>query len=154
GEIIVDDQRVLALLVHIVLGHGATGVRGVVLKGRWVGRRRGDHDGVIHGAGGPQVLDDLGHGRFLLADRDVDADYAALLLVDDGVYRDGGLAGLAVADDEFPLAPPDGRHGVDGLDARLQGNVHRLALGHAGGGELDRPAVRRHHRSLVVQRYA
>jgi hypothetical protein len=44
------------------------------------------------------------------------------LLVDDRVDRDGGLAGLAVADDELALAAADRDHGVDGLDAGL----HRL----------------------------
>jgi len=52
-------------------------------------------------------LDDLGDGRVLLADRDVDAEDALALLVDDGVEGDGGLARLAVPDDELALAAPD-----------------------------------------------
>jgi hypothetical protein len=44
----------------------------------------------------------------LLADRDVDALNAGALLVDDGVDRDRGLAGLAVTDDQLALAAADG----------------------------------------------
>ena len=67
----------------------------------------------------PQRLDHGGDRRFLLADRHVDADDVFLALVDDRVHRDGGLAGAAVADDQLALAAADGRHRVDGLDARL-----------------------------------
>ena len=54
------------------------------------------------------------------------------LLVDDRVDGDGGLAGLAVADDELALAAADGDHRVDGLDAGLQRLLDRLALDDAG----------------------
>ena len=40
---------------------------------------------------------------------------------------DGGLAGLAVADDQLALAAADRGHGVDGLDPGLQRLVHGLA---------------------------
>ena len=40
----------------------------------------------------------------------------------------GRLAGLAVADDELALAAADRNHRVDGLEARLQRLVHRLAV--------------------------
>ena len=66
-------------------------------------------------------------GRQLLADRDVDADEVAALLVDDRVDRDGGLARLAVADDQLALAAADRDQGVDGLDAGLDRRVDRLA---------------------------
>ena len=85
-----------------------------------------------------RASDHLGHGGRLLADGHVDADDVLALLVDDGVDGDGGLAGLAVADDELALAAADGDHGVDGLDARLQRLLDRLALDDARGHELDR----------------
>ena len=47
-------------------------------------------------------------------------------LGDDGVHRDGGLAGGAVTDDQFALAATDRDHGVDGHDAGLHGNGHGL----------------------------
>src|SRR3972149_3309273 len=83
-------------------------------------------------------LHPLRHRRALLADGHVDADDVAALLVQDGVEDDGGLAGLAVADDELALAAPDGDHGVHGLDTGLQRLAHRLALEHARGQALQR----------------
>ena len=78
-----------------------------------------DHDdGVLERAEVLEDLDGLGDRGVLLADRDVDALHALALLVQDRVDRDGGLAGLAVADDELALAAPDRGHRVDGLDAR------------------------------------
>ena len=79
--------------------------------------------------------------RRLLADRDVDADDAAALLVDDGVDGDGALAGLAVADDQLALAAADRDHRVNGLDAGLHRRVHVLAVDHAGRDALHRAAL-------------
>ena len=77
--------------------------------------------------------------RFLLGDRHVDADDARPLLVDDRVDGDGGLAGLAVADDQLALAAADRGHGVDGLDAGLQRLVDRLPPGDARRDRFERP---------------
>ena len=82
-------------------------------------------------------LDGLRDRRALLADRDVDALHALTLLVQDRVDRDGGLAGLAVADDQLALTAADRRHRVDGLDAGLQRLVHRLAADDAGRLDLE-----------------
>ena len=122
------------------------GVRGDVLVAGRVGGRR-VHDGRVgHRAGLLQQAAERGDGRALLADGDVDAADLLLrvaglpgrLLVDDRVDRDGGLAGLAVADDQLPLTPADRDHGVDGLDAGLQRLADLLAIHHARGLELQR----------------
>src|SRR5262249_50662134 len=42
---------------------------------------------------------------------------------------DGGLAGFAIADDQFTLSSADRRHRIDGLDAGLQGLIDGLTLG-------------------------
>ena len=97
-----------------------------------------DHDGVLHGAVVFERLHHLRHGGALLADGDIDADHVAALLIDDGVERDGGLAGLAVADDQLALAAADRNHGVDGLDAGLHRLFHGLPRDHAGREALDR----------------
>ena len=136
GKIVVDAQRV-ALVVAEILAHGAPGERRQVLHGGGIGSRRQHHDGVLHGAVLFQGLHHLGDGGALLPDGDVDADHVAALLVDDGVDGDGGLAGLAVADDQFALSAADGNHAVDGLDAGLQRFLHRLAGHHAGRQALD-----------------
>src|SRR5690606_7806450 len=118
GQVVVDDQRVFAAVAE-VLAHGAAGVGGDVLHRGRLGRRGGDHRGVGHRAVFLELAHDVGDGRVLLADGDVDALNAAVLLVDDRVDGDGGLAGLAVADDQLTLAAADRDHRVDGLVAGL-----------------------------------
>ena len=53
-----------------------------------------------------------------------------------------GLAGLPVADDQLPLAAADGDHGVDGLDAGLQGHVDRFPVDDARSGHFDGRGIR------------
>src|SRR6185436_10770499 len=100
GEIVVDDQRVLAV-VEEVLAHRAAGVRRQVLQRRRFRGRGVDDDGEVHRAVLLEGLHDLRDGRLLLTDRDVHADDVLPLLIDDRVDRDRGFAGLAVADDEL-----------------------------------------------------
>ena len=65
----------------------------------------GDDDRrVLHRAVLRELVDDARHGGLLLPDGDVEAVNALALLVDDRVDGDGGLARLAVADDELALA--------------------------------------------------
>ena len=118
GKIVVNDQRVPAKVAEI-FAHRAAAVRSDELhRGRVVGGRA-DNDGVIHRAVLLQGLDDADHGGFLLPDGDVDANDVAAFLVDDRVDADGGLARLAVADDQFALAAADRDHRVDGLQTRF-----------------------------------
>ena len=93
---------------------------------------------ILHGAVVFERLHHLRDRRTLLADRDVDANHVAALLIDDRVERDRGLAGLAVADDQLALAAADRNHRVDGFDAGLHRLFHRLAIDHAGRHALDR----------------
>ena len=102
----------------------------------------GDDGRVLHRAGLAQLVDDRGDRRLLLADGDVEAEHVLALLVDDRVDRDGGLAGLAVADDQLALAAADRDHRVDRLDAGLHRLVHRLARDDAGRLDLDLAASR------------
>src|SRR5207302_796192 len=95
-----------------------------------------------------------GDSRFFLSDGDVDADHAGRFLIDDRVDGDGGLAGLAVADDQFALSAADGDHRVDGLDARLQRHFHRLARGDARRGIFNRPGFVGRDRTFAVERTA
>ena len=150
-QVVVDDQRVLAL-EHEVLCHGAAAVGGHVLqRGRIAGPRH-DHRGVLHSPLLAEHLDQTGNGRFLLADGHVEAVYVGVFLVDDRIDADGRLARLAVADDQLALSAADGRHRVDGLDTRLQRLLDRLALGHADRNFFDRPSLGRLDRSAAVQR--
>ena len=117
GQVVIDDQGVLAAVAE-VLAHGAAGVGRDVLHGGGLGGRGGHDDRVRHRAVLFELAHDVGDGRGLLADRDVHAEEVLALLVDDGVHRHRGLAGLAVADDQFALAAADRHHRIDRLEAR------------------------------------
>ena len=64
----------------------------------------------------------------------------------------GGLAGLAVADDELALTATDRGHGVDGLDPGLQWLVHRLAADDARRLHLEPARLVRVDGTLAVDR--
>ena len=161
GEVVVEDDRVHPVVAEI-LADGAAGIGGEELQRRGLGGRRRDDDGVVERAVLLQGLDDLRHGRAFLAHRDIDAVELArfvvagvdLLLVDDGVDGDGGLAGLAVADDELALAAADGHQRVERLEAGLHRLVHRAARDDAGGLDLDPAALGALDRALAVERVA
>lgn len=88
-------------------------------------RRSGGYDNsIIHRSGISEFLQNVGHSRLFLSNGYVNTDDVATLLIDDGVDGNGCLAGLAVTEDQFPLAPADGNHGVDGLDPGLQWLVY------------------------------
>ena len=116
GQIVVDDQRVHAVVAE-KFAHRAAGIGRQILQRRRLGGGCGDDDRVFERAVILQGLDDLRHGRALLADRDINAVELGLfigagvdrLLIEDGVDGERGLAGLAVADDQLALAAAD-RH--------------------------------------------
>src|SRR5574337_2236282 len=153
GQVVVHDERILAAVAE-VLAHSAAGVGRDVLHGRGLRRRHRHDGGVLHGA----VLFELAHHRgnrgILLADGHVNAEQRLALLVGDGVYRERGLAGLAVADDQFALAAADGHHRVNGLVAGLHRLADRLARAHARCNLFDRRCQFRLDRALAVDRLA
>ena len=153
GEVIVHDEHIVPL-VHEVLRQGAPGVGGDVLQGGGRPGGCGDDDGVVHGAPAGQIFRQLGHRAGLLADGHVYAHHVLALLVEDGVQGDGGLAGLAVADDELTLPPANGEHGVDGQKPRLHGGVHRLAVQNTRGGVLHGAVAVGLDGPLAVHRHA
>ena len=73
---------------------------------------------------------------------------------DDRVDRDGGFAGLAVADDELALAAADRDHGVDGLDAGGKRLFDGLPLGDAGGDDVHFAGFAAGDRGAAVDRLA
>ena len=135
GQVVVDDQRVHAV-VHEPLAHRRAGERRQVLaRGRVRCGRRQD-DAVGHRAGLFEHRDDAGDRRLLLADGDVDAVERPVAriagrfggpvqprLADHRVDADRRLAGRAIADDQLALSAADRDHRVDRHDAGL----HRLA---------------------------
>src|SRR3954470_119036 len=85
-----------------------------------------------------QCLHDLCDSGALLADRDVDTNYIATLLINDGVDRDRGLTGLAITNDQFALSAADRNHRVDCLETSLQRLFHALTVDNARSQTLDR----------------
>src|SRR5205814_5652157 len=106
--------------------------------------------------------DELGNGRALLADRDIDAIQLDVLvrlrverfLVQNGVERDRGLAGLAVADDQLALATADRDQRIDRLEAGRHRLVDRFARNDAGRLDVDALAFGGLDRALAVDRIA
>src|ERR1700726_4849298 len=160
-QVIIDDDRVHAVVAEI-FAHGAAGERRDVLHRRRIGSGGRDDDGIFQRALLFQHLHELGDGRTLLADRDVDAIELDLLvalrverlLVQDGVERDRGLAGLTVTDDQFALAAADRDQRVDRLEAGRHGLVDRLARNDAGRLDVDAHPLVGLDRTLAVDRIA
>src|SRR5208337_5164360 len=107
-------------------------------------------DGVVHRTVVIQGLHHLRDRRALLADGAVDTDQVAALAVDNGVERDRGLAGLAVANDELALATADGDHRVDGFQPSGHGLFHGLAVDNARSEALDRNVLVGVDRAFVI----
>ena len=136
AQIVIDDEDVAALF-HEVFAESAARVGGDVLHGGKVARAGADDGGVFQRAGGTEHLSQLCDGACLLADGDIDAHHVLALLVKNGVDSDGGLAGLAVADDKLTLAAAYREHGVNGKDTRFHRLIDRLTVDYAGGGVLN-----------------
>lgn len=98
GQIIVDDQGVLALVTE-VFTHGTARVGSQILQGSGIGGGGRDDDRVTHGTGVGQTLHNLGDGGTLLANSDVDAEQflgliltlVETLLVNDGINSQSSL---------------------------------------------------------------
>src|SRR5262252_1631161 len=144
-----------------ILAHRATGKRRQELHRRRIGSRRRHDDGIVERTLLLQHLDELRHRRALLPDRHIDAIELDLLvaagverfLVEDGVERNGGLAGLAVPDDQFALPAADRDQRIDRLEPGRHRLMHRFARNDAG--RLDvHPLARARDRPLVVDRIA
>src|SRR4030095_8322667 len=144
----------MAAIVAKLFAHGAAGIGRDELQRRRFRRGRRYYDGILHGTGLSKSIDDLRHGGTLLSDGDVDTDHIAALLIDDGVDGDGGLAGLAIADDQLTLAAADRNHAVDRFQTRLQRLFDRLARDNARRFELDTPALFGIDRSATIDRFA
>ena len=110
-------------VVAEIFAHRAPGIGRDVLKRRRFRSGRSHDDRIFERAVILQGLDNLGDSRAFLADRDVNAikldlfvgAAVVVLLVEDGVDRDRGLAGLTIADNQLTLPAPDRHQRVDGL---------------------------------------
>ncbi len=137
-----------------ILANRAARIGSQILHRSRIGRRRRHHNRILHGAVVFERLHHLRHRRALLPDRDVNANDVAALLIDDGVERHRGLAGLAVADDQLALPAANRNHRVDGLDAGLHRLFHRLPVDHARRDALNGVVTLGFDRTLAVDRFA
>jgi len=103
GQVVDDDQCVLTAIAEI-LRHGKASERCNPLQ-PWGARRPRHHDDAALGRGaGLDRVHGAPDARTLLANRDIDANDVARLLINNRIDRYGGFADGAVADDEFALA--------------------------------------------------
>src|SRR6185312_11328041 len=122
----------------------------------------GDDDRVFERAVILQGLDDLRDGRALLADSDIDAiellrfvaGFVDRLLIEKGIDRDSGLAGLAIADDQLALTAAHRHERVDRLEAGLHRLMHRFARNDTRRLHLDAGAGHVFEWALAVDRIA
>ena len=122
------------------------------MHGGGCGGRSSHDDGVIHRTMFFKLAHHIGDRRLLLTDGNVNTLNAAALLIDDGIYRHCGLAGLTIADDQLTLATTDRYHRVDCLISSLYRLIYRLTIDHARRHALNRRLTRCIDRTLAVNR--
>src|SRR5271166_5092129 len=150
GQIVVNDEHVAARF-HEMFRDAGRGVRGDVGEpGRVVAFGHHD-DRVIHGAVVAQVGDNLGDGGCSLADGAIDTQHILVALIQYRVDRDGGLAGLAVAEDQLALAASDRNQRIDDNDAGLQRHGNEGAVHDGRGRSFDGYTPARGDRSFAVE---
>ena len=151
GQIIIDDQHILAL-THKILTQRTPRVGSNVLERRGIRSRGGYDDRIFHGARFPEHMCQSGDRGDLLSDRHIDADDILVLLIEDGIRCDRCLARLAVADDQLSLSAADGEHGINGKDARLQRLTYGSSVHDARCALLDRIVALRFDQSGLIDR--
>src|SRR5438067_536484 len=132
------------------LTHCARRVWRNVLHGCRFRCRGRNHDRVIHRAGIGQRFNYLRDGRTLLPDAAINADQVTTALVDYGVENDGGLASLAITDDQLALAAANRNHGINCLQAGRHRLAHRLAINDAGSNALHGVVALRSNWTFIV----
>ncbi len=150
-EIIIDDEHVAAAF-HELLGDAGCGIGRDIREPRGLVACGDDDDGVSHGAAFPEGGHHLGDRRRPLTDGAVHAQHILAALIQDRVDGDRGLAGLAVAENQFALAAPDRHHGIDGFQSGLQRHGHRRAVHDGRRGTLDGAPFARLERAFAVER--
>src|SRR5580692_1873774 len=90
-QVVDHDQRVLAAITEILRHRESGGGRNPLQSGRAC-RTGNDDDAALRGSVFLDRIDGAAYARALLANRDIDADDIARLLIDNRVDRDRRLA--------------------------------------------------------------
>ena len=153
GEVVIDDERVLALL-HEVFAHSAACVWCYVLERCKLCGGSGNYYRVVHSACISELLNYGSDGRSLLTDRNVDTEHICISLVDYRIDCDSGLTCLSVANDKLTLTASYRDHRVDSLDTCLERGIYRLSCDDTGCYSFYGAVFVRNDRSLAVDRFA
>src|SRR5690606_11520576 len=161
GQVVICDQRVLAVVTEI-FAHRSAGERRQVLQRSRVRSGSSNDDRVFESATLFEDLHQLCNGRALLADCDIDAvELLALivavdqrLLVKEGVENDRGLTGLTVTNNQLTLAATNRDQSVASLEAGRHWLMNRLAGNNARRLDVDASALLRVDWTLAVDRIA
>ena len=155
GQVVVDHQRVFAIVAEIFT-HRGTGVWREVQQAGWVAWTGRDDDSLIHHAFLFEAFDEASNLGKFLTDRNIDVDDTSLLLglVDHRINRNCRLAGLSVTDDELTLATTDWEHRVDGDDTGHQWFVDRFTPHDTDGFAFDESALLGLDRRTAIEWFA
>ncbi len=153
GKVIVHDKRVLALIAEVFAKRRA-GVGRDILQRGGIGGGGGYDNRIIQRTRLFQNVADVLNRCGFLADGDIDTDNIAALLVDNRVQRDSGFADATVADNQLALPSANRHKGVNGLQARLQRLLHRLAIYNTGRARFDIRILSGDNRTFAIQRIA
>jgi len=147
GQVIVNNQG-MAPGITKIFPYGSSGKRSKILHGCRITRCGRDNGGIFHGSVLLQGVDYGGHSGSFLADGHIYAINGISgqeigFLVYDRIYGNGGLSGLPVSDDQFPLSPAYGYHGVNGFNTCLKGFGYRFAKDYTGRFSFQRHGSKR-----------
>ena len=153
GEIVVYDQHIPSCF-HEKLRDAGRGIWSDVCETRRVVALGHDEDGVIHRALFFKVGYDLGDSGSALADRAIDTEHIFPALVEDGVDGNGGLARLAVAENQLTLAAPDRNERIDDFEASLERHRYGRTFHDGRGRAFDGQSLAGGQRPFAIERPA
>src|SRR5664280_924121 len=149
-KVVVNDQHV-ATRYHKMLRDAGRGVRRDVGETRRVIAFGDNDDGVIHRTFFAEARHDLGDRGSAPADRTIDTEHIFPALVQDGINRDGGLACLAIAQNQLALAAPDRNERIDDLQAGLERHGDRRAVHDGRSGAFCGQALASGYRPAAIE---
>jgi len=150
GEIIIDDQRMLAAIT-VIFAHGTTGIRRQILQGWGVRGSSCNHRRISHRSKIFQALNHLGNSWIFLADGHINTDHAGIFLVQDSINDDSCFACLSVAYDQFSLTATNWNHRIYSFDSSLKRFPNRHSFHHSWSQPLHQHAYISFNWPLIIK---